>query len=364
MKKTLVLAYSKQAGGAEKSAIKLFNGFTTIENTGAMFGTLVRSSKDFYQISDSSKTIDFLPLCNMFIARKIPFRWLWLPILAPFDLMHFRLKIKSHRIDSVVSFGAGVGCVTFLALLGLNVRQVTSERIDPDPEVYKPSILARLMRPYIYRHGVLCSVQTIGFLHWVQHNWGVKAFVTPNHFEIPTNQWANLSVDGPVVAVGRPAFQKGYDLLFSAWKHVEEFDSRELWIVCDDGEGYIQSLILQSGCQNIRVKPLTNDLESLFNKASIFVSTARFEGYPNAIAEAIIYGIPVMTTISSDIVSDWSDAQMCVAIKDTTPEVMSAQILSVLQDPELLKKISDNGVMNRKLFDWESVKHSWLRLLS
>lgn len=362
--RVLILAYSRQAGGAEKSAIKLFHSLADSGDIKPTFGTLIRSPKDFYKINDDAELINLLPITNFLIARKIPLRFFWLPVVAPFDLIHMRISIRHNQIDSVVSFGAGVGCVAYLALVGSKVKQVTSERIDPNPEVYKPSLLARILRPFIYRHGVICSVQTAGFSDWVKENWSVSAVVTPNHFPIPSTKYSQDSPEGPVVAVGRPAFQKGYDLLLNAWKLVEETDSRELWIVCDDSEGFVAQLIEQSRCKNVRIKPLTDDLHGLFNKSSLFISTARFEGYPNAIAEAIIYGIPVMTTISSDIVLDWSAAQVCVAIRNTAPEELSVQILSLLKDKELLLKIGNNGVLSRRLFDWDSVKHSWLSLLS
>lgn len=362
--KLLVLAYSKQAGGAEKSAIKLHQAFESSSNVESIFGTLIRSPKDFYSVKSTSKVIDLLPLTNFLLSRKVPLRSIWLPLIAPIDLIHMRWVMNLNRIDVVVSFGAGVGCVAYLASIGSTIKQITSERIDPNPKIYRPSFLARLMRPFIYKHGVICSVQTNGFAEWVENNWSVSAVVTPNHFEIPTTTYPASSFNGPVVAVGRPAFQKGYDLLLQAWKLVEESDSRELWIMCDDSEGFIADLVMNAGCQNVRIKPLTDDLHSVFSQSSLFVSSARFEGYPNAIAEAIIYGIPVLTTISSDIVLEWSEADLCVAIKDTDPQAMGGQILSLLADKDQLRKISNNGISNQDLFGWESVKNSWEGILN
>ncbi len=362
--RVLILAYSRQAGGAEKSAIKLFDSLSDFGEIEAIFGTLIRSSKDFYAITDDAEQINLLPITNFMVSKKFPFKSLWLPIVAFFDLIHMRLSIHHSKIDRVVSFGAGVGCVAYLALLGSKVKQITSERINPNPKVYKPSVLARLLRPFMYKHGVICTVQTLGFRDWVIENWGVSAVVTPNHFDIPSNRYPEGAIEGPVIAVGRPAFQKGYDLLLNAWALVEGADSRELWIVCDDSENFVADIIKQSGCRNVRIKSLTDNLPALFNQSSMFISTARFEGYPNAIAEAIIYGIPVMSTISSDIVLDWSEAQLCVAINDITPEAMSNQILAFLNDKEALVKIGNNGVLNRDLFSWGSVKQSWLSLLT
>jgi glycosyltransferase involved in cell wall biosynthesis len=78
----------------------------------------------------------------------------------------------------------------------------------------------------------------------------------------------------------------------------------------------------------------------------------------------MIYGLPVLATISSDVVADWAEAQLCVAINDVAPEVLGEQILCLIQDKEMLQNVSNNAVSNRALFDWEVVKGAWLSALT
>ena len=70
---------------------------------------------------------------------------------------------------------------------------------------------------------------------------------------------------------------KGYDLLISAWKILESRIKNELWIVADDSDHYLDSLIKSCGVTNVRIVPLTNNLFELYDKCSLFLSTSRFQ---------------------------------------------------------------------------------------
>jgi glycosyltransferase involved in cell wall biosynthesis len=357
------MAYSRQAGGAEKSALKLQKGLL-LEGLEVHFGTLIQSDKDFYPFVQEFNNHSFFPQLNKYLRKKRKGKHFWTLPLVLVGLMDLRRKIKNEKFDIVISFGAGVGCVSFLSLILSKVPQVTSERINPDPGVYKPSLFARILRPYIYRHGVVCTVQTEGFSQWVRNNWNFSPALTPNHFDIPHRQYVFPQNPSPVVAIGRPAYQKGYDILIESWKIVEKIDSRKLIIVADDSQNYISNLIQASGCENILVRPLTDDLPALFDECSLFISTARFEGYPNAVAEAIIYGIPVLTTVSSDIVELWGQAQICRTINDSSPISVSKSILELLGDDFALHDLNHKAMSSRANFGWNANKRFWFEAIS
>jgi GalNAc-alpha-(1->4)-GalNAc-alpha-(1->3)-diNAcBac-PP-undecaprenol alpha-1,4-N-acetyl-D-galactosaminyltransferase len=360
-KKILIVAYSRQAGGAEKSALKLQSSLLG-EGYQVEFGTFIQSSKDFYPFNINSQNHSFFPSLNRFLpkhSKRNP-----LILLKIFrDLLDFRRSVSKAGYDVVISFGAGVGCVTFVGLFATKVLQITSERINPDPKVYRPSFFSQLLRPYIYKNGVICSVQTTGFASWVESHWGIKPVVTPNHFEIPNSSYGFPPLGSPLIAVGRPAFQKGYDILIQAWKIVEDSQSRELWIVANDKDRFIANLIADSDCKNIKVLPLSTDLNLLFNNCSAFISTSRFEGYPNAVAEAIIYGIPVITTLNSDVVYEWEKDGICVAIPDLLPETVARTVLMIINDEQKLRELSDSALNQRDKFGWDHNKMNWLRLI-
>jgi GalNAc-alpha-(1->4)-GalNAc-alpha-(1->3)-diNAcBac-PP-undecaprenol alpha-1,4-N-acetyl-D-galactosaminyltransferase len=362
MIKVLIIAGSKQAGGAEKSAIKLANSLSSYYSVA--FGTFFQGNGDFYS-SPSTNEISFFKFTNI-IRNSLPkFILMFVKYtFIPIDLLLMRRKIKNNDFDLVISFGAGVGCVTYLSLIFSNIPQITSERISPDKNIYRPSLVARLLRPWIYKHGVICSVQTKGFKDIVKSMWGVEGFITPNHFEIPNSFYSPQPSSSPCIAVGRPALQKGYDLLISSWAILESRIDNELWIVADDSDNYIKSLIKINGVNNVRIRPLSNNLYEVYRDCSLFISTSRFEGYPNAIAEAIIFGIPVLTTVNSDVVNDWFELGICQKIESLNSLQIASTIENALKNENQLRSISKKAIETRSSFSWENTKKSWEEIIA
>jgi GalNAc-alpha-(1->4)-GalNAc-alpha-(1->3)-diNAcBac-PP-undecaprenol alpha-1,4-N-acetyl-D-galactosaminyltransferase len=206
-------------------------------------------------------------------------------------------------------------------------------------------------------------VQSEYFKNVTKSLWGIESYVTPNHFDIPKGAFVNTSFLGPCIAVGRPAHQKGYDVLIKAWLLLEKKIENELWIVANDSEGYVQGIIREVGAKKIKVIPLTNNLNQLYDNCSVFISTARFEGFPNALAEAIIYGIPSLTTVSSDVVDDWCKKGLCLKIDSIEPITIAHAIEEALSRPEVLNQVSQRAIQQRKDFVFSLVCRIHLYLL-
>jgi glycosyltransferase involved in cell wall biosynthesis len=361
MIKVLIITSSKQLGGAEKSAIKLANSLNN--HYSVTFGTLFQGNDDFYS-SPNTDEINFFKFINLirnflpkFVSKFFGYT------LIPIDLLLMRRKIKNYDFDLIISFGAGVGCITYLSLIFSKIPQITSERTSPDKKVYRPSFVARFLRPWIYNHGVICSVQSEGFKKSVKSLWGIESYVTPNHFELPNSTYSLQPSSSPCIAVGRPVPEKGYDSLISAWAILETRIENELWIVADDSNHFLQSLIKSHKASKIKIKPLTNSLFEIYNNCSLFISTSRVEGYPNAIAEAIMFGIPVLTTASSDVVNDWLVLGICQKIENMEPFKIATTVEKALKDENRLRSTSKNAVKSRALFTWENAKPYWDRII-
>jgi glycosyltransferase involved in cell wall biosynthesis len=206
-------------------------------------------------------------------------------------------------------------------------------------------------------------VQTRGFKEIVKSLWNIDSFITPNHFELPNSTYSMQPSSSPCIAVGRPVPEKGYDALISAWAILESRIENELWIVADDSDGYLASLIKIYKVKNIRIKPTSNNLIDIYTNCSLFISTSRIEGYPNAIAEAIIFGIPVLSTVSSDIINDWFTLGICQKIESLEPPQIANAVESVLKNENQLRLISKNAIESRSLFTWEHAKPYWDQII-
>ena len=72
----------------------------------------------------------------------------------------------------------------------------------------------------------------------------------------------------------------------------------ELDIVGEGPEGdCYQSLIDKYHLENrVHIHPFTNDIQSYYSKAQIFVLSSRWEGMPLVLVEAMSHGLPVVTS--------------------------------------------------------------------
>ena len=102
------------------------------------------------------------------------------------------------------------------------------------------------------------------------------------------------------LAIGRfTPLHKGIDLLISAFHLFAKNNTEwELDIVGEGPEGdYYQSLIDKYHLGNrVHIHPFTNDIQSYYSKAQIFVLSSRWEGMPLVLVEAMSHGLPVVTS--------------------------------------------------------------------
>ena len=102
------------------------------------------------------------------------------------------------------------------------------------------------------------------------------------------------------LAIGRfTPLHKGIDLLISAFHLFAKNNTEwELDIVGEGPEGdCYQSLIDKYHLENrVHIHPFTNDIQSYYSKAQIFVLSSRWEGMPLVLVEAMSHGLPVVTS--------------------------------------------------------------------
>lgn len=132
-------------------------------------------------------------------------------------LKAFRMNIVNQNLDVLIVYEALIGSLITVTLVNNIIPLLVSERVDPNPEVYSTHRFAKMLRPFKYKHGVICSVQMRGFAVWCKQNWGIESFITPNHFEIEIfiDKKSNLTSKLFIAAV-RNHYQKAYETLLKS----------------------------------------------------------------------------------------------------------------------------------------------------
>ena len=104
------------------------------------------------------------------------------------------------------------------------------------------------------------------------------------------------------LAVGRFSRQhKGFDLLIEAFNLFSQHNSD--WILDIVGEGreekLYKDLITKYKLEDrVKIHPFTNDVQSYYSAAQIYVLSSRWEGFGLVLVEAMAHGLPI---VSSDL---------------------------------------------------------------
>lgn len=205
-----------------------------------------------------------------------------------------RRSLREWRPDVIVAFVDSTNLFMLLATRGLGIPVVVSERVDPREHSVAP--YQRLLRRVLYRRASALVVQTERVAEWA------RSVVRPSRVRVIANPVPlPTAVAKPrhpptIVASGRLVEQKGFDLLIDALAMLGPGALGD-WQVEILGEGECREALQQrlsaSGLEaHVTLVGQVGDVDAHLERASIFVLSSRFEGFPNALSEAMAWGVP------------------------------------------------------------------------
>ncbi len=210
-----------------------------------------------------------------------------------------RGAIAREAPDIVISFLDTTNVLTLLASRGLGIPVVVSERIDMASQPIKWA-WDRLRR-WAYRYAATIVVLTERARDALPPRLQARCRVIPNPVLPATGRSEKkTSPEHPqVVAMGRLSEQKGFDLLLDAFASLRpEFQA---WRLVIYGEGpWRETLDARSREPDlagaVSLPGQIGTPATALRESDLFVLSSRFEGFPNALCEAMAAGLPVIAT--------------------------------------------------------------------
>jgi glycosyltransferase involved in cell wall biosynthesis len=302
------------------------------------------------------------------LAPRSPLRRAW-----PFRVMELARLFRAERPDVVCSFLSNVNIAAILAgrLAGVPVIVVSERTYPPAVDI---GLGWRVARRLLYRFADAVVMQTADGLRWL--NAAIpraRGYVIHNPVEIPIAQGSPLVPPAKycsakrklLLAVGRLSPEKRFDMLIDAFAGMAA--ERPEWDLAIVGEGPLRDeLLAQAGRlgleHRLHLPGRVGNPQTWYDRADAFALTSLFEGFPNALLEAIASGVPVIAidclTGPSELIEDGINGILLPAASDAVDLSAGLRRLIDSEWPELLEKC----VQTRKAHGIALVARAWLEL--
>ncbi|MES1038115.1 glycosyltransferase family 4 protein [Peribacillus simplex] len=274
-----------------------------------------------------------------------------------------RKYVIENKPDRIVSFIASINIITLISCIGLNQKIIISERNDPKAD--GRSIIVRVLTSLLYPLADRIVFQT----KWAQSCFSEKikkkSHIIPNPINV--NVGSSKKKAKKIVAVGRLLEQKNHELLIQAFKKVHtEFPEYSLYIY---GEGKLRDrltkLIKEQGLsKSVFLPGNVVNIHEKISDAEIFVLSSDYEGLSNALLEAMMMGLPCISTdcAGSNEVIQNKDNGLLVPIK-SEKELIKAMKILIVED-HIRERISHGAKETAKRFSKDVVVKQWLDIIT
>jgi glycosyltransferase involved in cell wall biosynthesis len=169
-----------------------------------------------------------------------------------------------------------------------------------------------------------------------------------------------------VLAAGRFAYQKGFDLLLAAWAEVAADHPDWRLRLCGAGslKGDLQAQIETLGLEEAVCLEGPADMAEAMASASIYALSSRFEGFPLILLEAMSKGMAVVSfdcpTGPGEIIDDHRDGLL---VPPGDVEAFAAGLRELIEDETLRRRCGTAAPATARRYTIEAVGARWDALL-
>ena len=278
-----------------------------------------------------------------------------------------RALVRNAKPDVVVSFIEMTNVRVLLALAGSGIPVIVSERTDP--RHHPVSGCWSYLRRQSYRLAARLIVQTDNVAHWAR-SWlsAEKVVIIPNAVRTPADSGAQqkpsrMPNERVVLGMGRLSVEKGFDLLIRAFAQAGLH--RTGWSLVLLGEGgeraALTALASELGVgENVLMPGIQSNPAEWLQHADIFALSSRYEGFPNALLEAMQCGVASVAfdceSGPSEIIRDGFDG-LLVTPRDV--ERLSDALRRLAMDDILRGRLGSNARKIAERFSPDAVYSKW-----
>ncbi|WP_179345059.1 glycosyltransferase family 4 protein [Winogradskyella ursingii] len=275
--------------------------------------------------------------------------------------------VKIEKIDLLIGFITSANIIAVIAAKLNGIPSIISERNNPQVENV-PKFWV-FLRKHFYHRADRLVLQTQGVKNIYKESVNAeKLLILPNPISSDLSNKRDISVkkDKLILTVGRLIKNKCHDDLINAFKTINPQGWKLVIIGTGSEKKKLNQLIIDLDLSDrVTIMSKVKDIHNYYNKASIFVFTSKTEGFPNALLEAMHFGLPAISSDCnfgpSDLIVDGENGFL-IKVNDKNDLVEKLMIL--LKDKQLQQQFSENAKKTTEDYVSEKVVLKWRNLIN
>lgn len=347
-------------GGEERMCATLANALSA----NGYHVIIVSTDKPSSQKScfDVSSLIKCYSLKSNRVERKLS----RIPVFNTLWLLKYKMILKRHNIQVVIDVDVHNSLITTKVVSKDKVRIVSWDHFNYERFLSWPT-RELLHDCFINKIDKLVVLTKSDKHDYIEKEGIPSSRVTQiyNPSPIETNTLLEHS-QNKILAIGRFAEQKGFDLLIETWSYVEK--KYQDWFLEIVGEGAgkkeLEDKINSLGLKNVIISPFVKNVRQKYADASIYVLSSRYEGLCLVLLEAISMSLPIVSFNCpkgpEEIIEDGVNGYL---VPPLNTKMLADKLMLLMGDVEKRKEMGKNGYLLSKKFKIENITAQWINLL-
>jgi len=282
-------------------------------------------------------------------------------------VQRLRQAIREAGASRVISFTDKMNVLTLLACWREPRQVVIAERSDPRHQSL--GTVWEWLRRRMYPRCHAWVVQTESVARYARRLAGSRpVYVIPNAVAPPAAAIPPSEQRRPrIVGVGRLSREKGFDLLIQAFARIAPwFPDWSLQILGEGPQrGELEDLADSLGVRdNVQLAGWVERPEPALLEAGVFVLPSRYEGFPNALLEAMACGLPCVASACesgpAEIIRDGVDGLL---VPPENVDAMAEALKQLLSDDAKRARLGQRAVEVTSRFSLEAFFTRWEAVL-
>lgn len=348
---------SLNMGGAQRVVTTLTNA---LNKNYEVFVITFTYAEPFYRLDDNITIINCVneikPSKNTFEAIRNNY------IL----LRKINSSVKENKVDLLIGFLTPANILATLVAKFNRIPVIISERNNP--YLRKAPKIWQLIRSIIYPMADYVVVQSETIKSYYSNKINkdrLQILPNPISEELTLKRDNSIKKENLILNAGRLTDQKAQDMLIKAFAKTKN----ENWKLIIAGEGpkrlqyekLIKNLDLN---KKVLLVGLNKNIDELYNKSKIFAFSSVYEGFPNALIEAMYFGLACISTNCpsgpAELIDSGSNGFL-IPMNDIP--MMTEKLNILMHDVKMLKKIGEQAAISVSKYETNTVVMQWKKLI-